>query len=115
MKFSVNVKERQDKLHAMYWLPKLHKNHIKQGLSLIQAPVPLLNFNYYQLFVSLLLKLIAIKTHVIRYCKKVFERSDRNLFWSMKNSGEVLNRLKKISLVQFNNTSFSYALYTFAQ
>ena len=24
-KFAVNVKERQDKLPTMYWLPKLHK------------------------------------------------------------------------------------------
>ena len=24
-KFSVNVKEQQDKLSTMYWLPKLHK------------------------------------------------------------------------------------------
>ena len=28
-KFAVNVKEHQDKLHTMYWLPKLHKNRIK--------------------------------------------------------------------------------------
>ena len=30
-KFSVDNMERQDKLHAMYWLLKLHKKHIKQG------------------------------------------------------------------------------------
>ena len=24
-KFAVDVKERQDRLHKMYWLPKLHK------------------------------------------------------------------------------------------
>ena len=26
IKFSVNAKDRQDKLPTMYWLPKLHKN-----------------------------------------------------------------------------------------
>ena len=28
-KFAVNVKERQDKLLMMYWLPKLHKRPYK--------------------------------------------------------------------------------------
>ena len=27
-KFTVNVKERQDKLPTMYWLPKLKKNNV---------------------------------------------------------------------------------------
>ena len=38
--------------------------------------------------------LTAVKNHVIRYCEKVYERSGKNLFWSIKNSGEVLNKLK---------------------
>ena len=38
--------------------------------------------------------LTAIKKHVIKYCDKVFERSGRNLFWSIKYSNEVLNKLK---------------------
>ena len=38
--------------------------------------------------------LTAVKNHVIRYCEKVYERSSKNLFWSIKNSGEVLNKLK---------------------
>ena len=28
-KFAVDVKERQDRLHTMYWLPKLHKRPYK--------------------------------------------------------------------------------------
>ena len=32
--------------------------------------------------------------HVINYCEKVYERSGKNLFWSIKNSCEVLNKLK---------------------
>ena len=35
-----------------------------------------------------------MKNHVIRYCEKVYERNGKNLFWSIKNSGEVLNKLK---------------------
>ena len=37
---------------------------------------------------------VDFENHVIRYCEKVYERSGKNLFWSIKNSGEVLNKLK---------------------
>ena len=37
--------------------------------------------------------LTAIKKHLIKYCEKVYERSGKNLFRSIKNSGEVLNKL----------------------
>ena len=38
--------------------------------------------------------LTAIKSHVIRYCETVYEPSNRNWFWSIKNSGEMLSKLK---------------------
>ena len=46
--------------------------------------------------VSLVLPLYSVtrhffKTHVIRYCENVYERSGKNLFWSIKNSGESTN------------------------
>ena len=34
------------------------------------------------------------KKHVIKYCEKVYERSGNSLFWSIKNSGEILDKLK---------------------
>ena len=37
-------------------------------------------------------------------CEKVYERSGKNLFWSIKNSGEVLDKLKAR---YFNATSLS--------
>ena len=45
--FAVNVKERQDKLPTMYWLPKLHKKRIKLGLLKTLAVVQLQNFLNY--------------------------------------------------------------------
>ena len=42
--FGVNVKENQDKVSTLDWLPKLHKNPIKQGLLLILVLVRLQNF-----------------------------------------------------------------------
>ena len=38
--------------------------------------------------------LTTIKNLVIKYCEKVFERSGKNPFWSIKNLCEVLNKLK---------------------
>ena len=38
--------------------------------------------------------LTAIKNHVIKYCTTVYERNGKHLFWSIKNSGEILNKLK---------------------
>ena len=38
--------------------------------------------------------LTAIKSHIIKYCTTVYERNGKNLFWSIKNSGEILNKLK---------------------
>ena len=38
--------------------------------------------------------LTTIKNHVFKYCEKVYEWSGKNLFWSIKKSCEVLNKLK---------------------
>ena len=38
--------------------------------------------------------LTTIENHVIKYCEQVYNRSGKNLFWSIKNSCEVLNKLK---------------------
>ena len=38
--------------------------------------------------------LTVIRNHVIKYCETVHERNSKNLFWSIKNSGEILNKLK---------------------
>ena len=48
--------------------------------------------------------LTAVKKHVIKYCEKVYERSGKNLFWSIKNSGEISDKLKARD---FNATSLS--------
>ena len=75
LKFSVNVKERQDKLPAMYLLPKLLKKPYearfiaKSSFCTTTKLSKLLSFC-----------LTAIKSHVIRYCEKVYEISGRTLF-----------------------------------
>ena len=57
--------------------------------------------------------LTAVKNHVIRYCEKVYERSGKNLFWSIKNSGEVLNKLKSRGFRATSLSTYDFStLYT---
>ena len=44
------------------------------------------------------------QNHVIRYCEKVYERSGKNLFWLIKNSVEILTKLRSR---EFRATSLS--------
>ena len=97
--FGAKAKENQDKVPTLYRLPKLHKKHIKQDLLLILVLVRKQNFLNCEPRVLQLLK-----KHVIKYCEKVYERSGKNLFWSIKNSGEILDNLKARD---FNATSLS--------
>ena len=89
LKFSVCVKERQDRLPTIYWLPMLYKTPYKARFIANSSSCTTTELS--ELFNSCI---TAVKTHVIRYCEKVYERSGKNLFWSIKNSGEVLNKLK---------------------
>ena len=96
--FGVKAKENQDKVPMLYWLSKHHKNPIKQDLLLILVLVRQQNF------LNCLPRVLQLLKHVIKYCEKVYERSGKNLFWSIKNSGEILDKLKARG---FNTTSLS--------
>ena len=46
-------------------------------------------------------------------CEKVYERSGKNLFWSIKNSGEVLNKLKSRGFRATSLSTYDFStLYT---
>ena len=50
--------------------------------------------------------------HVIKHCEKVCKRSGKNLFWSIKNSCEVLNKLKSRDFRASSLSKFDFsALY----
>ena len=79
IKFSVCVNEGQDKLPTMYWLPKLANSSSDTTTELSKLLTSCLT---------------AIKSHAIQYCETVYETSNKNWFWSIKNSCEVLSKLK---------------------
>ena len=96
---NVKAKENQDKVPTLYWLPKLHKKTYKARFI----------FNSSSCTTTELSKLLtscstAVKKHVIKYCEKIYGRSGKSLFWSIKTSGEIIDKLKARD---FNATCFS--------
>ena len=79
LQFSICVKERQDRLPMMYWLPKLHKRPYKARFIANSSSCTTTELS--KLLTSCL---TAVKNHVIR-SEKVYEMSGKNLFWSIKS------------------------------
>ena len=99
LNFGVKAKENQDKVPTLYWLPKLHKKPYKARFIANSSSCTTTELS--KLLTSCL---TAVKIHVIKYCEKVYERSFKKLFWSIKNPGEILDKLKARD---FNATSLS--------
>ena len=97
--FGVKAKDNQDKVPTLYWLPKLHIKPYKARFIANSSSCTTTELS--KLLTSCL---TAVKKHVIKYCEKVYERSSKNLFWFIKNSGEILDKLKARD---FNATSLS--------
>ena len=74
-KFAVNVKERQDKLPTMYWLPKLHKRLYKTRFIANSSSCTITELS--RLLTSCL---TAVKSRVIRYYETEYERSMKIYF-----------------------------------
>ena len=53
--------------------------------------------------------LTAVNKHLIKYFEKVYERSSKTLFWSIRNLGEILDKLKARD---FNATSLSTNIFS---
>ena len=79
LNLSVFVKERQDRLPTMYWLPKLHKRPYKARLIANSSSCTPTELS--KLLTSCL---TAIKNHVIIYREKVYERSGKIYFGQLK-------------------------------
>ena len=88
----------------MYWIPKLHKSPYKACF--IANSTSCTTTSLSVLLTSCLTK---IKEHVERYCDKTFQNSGINLFWSIKNSGEVLTKLQNK-----RNAASSISTYDFS-
>ena len=51
--------------------------------------------------------------HGKQSCATVYERNSKNLFWSIKNSGEILNKLKSRGFLASDLSTYNFStLYT---
>ena len=107
-KFRLFVDEDHSKLPTLYWLPKLHKRPYKSCFIANSSACTTT-----ELSILLTSCLTAIKNHVIKYCTTVYERNGKNLFWSIKNSGEILNKLKSRGFLAYGLSTYDFStLYT---
>ena len=101
--FGVFVVDDNDKLS----IPKLHKRQSKSHV--------IANFSScstIDLSICLTSCLTTIKNHVIKYCEPVYERNGKKK-WPIKNSGEILNKLKSKGFLASNLSTYdSSSLYT---
>ena len=103
-KFAVDGKERQDRLPTMYWLPKLHKRPYKARFIANSSSCTTTELS--KLLTSCLTVIKAVT-------ETVYERSGKNMFWPIKNSGEVLSKLKDIGYQATSLSTYDFStLYT---
>ena len=95
-------------LPTFYWLPKLHKNPYKSRFI----------SNSSHCSTTILSKhitsaLTAVKDHAIKYSESAFSNSNVNYFWSIKNSSEVIEKLRLRNFQGSQVSSFDFStLYT---
>ena len=75
-KFAVSIKEKQNGLPTLYWLPKLHKRPYKARF--IANSSSCTTTVFYKLLTSCP---SAVKQHWIRYYDTVHKRDGINYFW----------------------------------
>ena len=101
------MKTKRGFLHSIGYL-NCTKNHIRFDLLLILAHVRLRTIK-----IANLLSYYYQKTRFFKQCEKVYERSGKNLFWSIKNSCEVLNKLKSRGFRASSLSTYDFStLYT---
>ena len=102
----VKAKENHEKVSTLYWLPKLQIKPYKARF--IANSSSCTRKELYKLLTSCL---TAVK-RVTKYCEKVYERSGKNLFWSIKNSGEIIVKLKSMQPVCLHMVFYSLHYFT---
>ena len=107
-KFGLFVDEDHSKLPTLYWLPKLYKRPYKSRFIAYSSASTTT-----ELSILLTSCPTAIKNHVIKYCTTVYERNGKKLYWSIKNSGEILSKLKSRGFLASGLSTYDFStLYT---
>ena len=107
-KFVLFVDEDHSKLPTLYWLPKIHKRPYKSRFIANSSAC-----TTSELTILLTSCLTANENPAIKYCTTVYERNGKKLFWSIKKSDEVLNKLKFKGFLASGLSTYNFStLYT---
>ena len=105
---SFNISISKLDLPTLYCIPKLHKSPYKFRFIANSS-----NCSTTILSRNLTSALTAIKEHITRYCETVLNRNDVNLFWSIKNSGDVIEKMKSGNFQANTISSYDFSnMYT---
>ena len=105
-KFKINISKSD--VPTIYCLPKLHKNPYKFRFIANSS-----NCSTTVLSKNLTSAFTAIKDHVTKYCDTALNRNDINYFWSIKNSGDVIEKFKDINFQANIVSSYDFSnMYT---
>ena len=85
-------------LPTLYWIPKLHKYPYKQRFIAGSSKC-----STRELSKLLTIILSKVKEGLIKYCDTIYSRSGINQMWILKNSKELLERLKSHSLSRISS------------
>ena len=106
--FGVKAKENQDKVPTLYWLPKLHKKTYKARYIANSS-----SCSTTELFKLLTSCLTAVKNMLSSIVKRYVRDPVKTLFWSIKNLGESLVKLKARDFNVTRLSTFDFTtLYT---
>ena len=98
-----NIKIDKLDLPTFYWLTKLHKNPYKSRF---------ISHSYHCsttiLSQHITSTVTAVKDHVIKYSETAFSNSNVNYFLSIKNSSEVIKKVRVQNFQGFQVSSFDY-------
>ena len=102
----MGISEYKEKRPTLYWLPKLHKRPYKSRFIANLCTTTELS----KLLTSFL---TGVKNYLIKYYDTCYERDGINRFWSIKNSNEVLNKLKSKGFKASTLSTYDFStLYT---
>ena len=104
-KFGSLVDKDHSKLPTLYWLPKLHKRPYFSRFIAYSGVCTTT-----ELSILLTSCLTVIKNHVIEYCTTVYERNSKKLLWSIKNSSEILNKLKSRGFLASGLSTYDFSI-----
>ena len=104
----MSIKEKQDRLPTLYWLPKLHKRPYKARFIAYSSSCTTTVLS--KLLTSCL---TAVKQHWIRYYDTVYERDGINYFGQLKIPMKFSINLKSKNFQAFKLSTYDFStLYT---